>query len=250
MTLPLAWRRRAPLPSSRLRVRLTVQRVLGGGLFVGDPPPPGALLAGAIAFYSVGATRRTARRRPACIAGVAGLWTDVFASVQIDVQSFLFSAGLSASHLGWRAARTARALRTEALERERDQRERAAAARSARGSRASSTTSSPTASVLMVAAGAGRARMLDRDPERAREALEAIEETGRRAGRDAALLGVLRDDRRDAPLAPQPGLDDLDALVDQLRDGRAAGRRCGSRASRRRCPPGSTSPPTGSCRRR
>ena len=63
------------------------------------------------------------------------------------------------------------------------------------------------------------------------------------------LLGMLRKRRSDAALAPQPGLADLDALVEHVR---AAGLpvELSSRASRTRCRRASTSPPTGSCRRR
>jgi signal transduction histidine kinase len=71
----------------------------------------------------------------------------------------------------------------------------------------------------MVAQAQGAGRVLDRDPERAREALQAIERTGRNALDEMRRsLGVLRRTDADAPLAPQPGMDGLDALVAQARD--------------------------------
>ena len=64
------------------------------------------------------------------------------------------------------------------------------------------------------------------------------------------LLGVLRSESSPAEPAPQPGLADLDALVDAARAGRAAGDP-GRRAGRRgpACPRRSGSPRTGSCRK-
>jgi signal transduction histidine kinase len=71
----------------------------------------------------------------------------------------------------------------------------------------------------MVAQAQGAGRVLDRDPERAREALAAIERTGRNALDEMRRsLGVLRRTDADAPLAPQPGMDGLGALVAQARD--------------------------------
>ena len=71
---------------------------------------------------------------------------------------------------------------------------------------------------VMVVQAQGARRMLDRDPERAREALETIERTGQTALDEMRrALGVLRRPDADAPLAPQPGMDDLGALVEQAR---------------------------------
>jgi signal transduction histidine kinase len=70
----------------------------------------------------------------------------------------------------------------------------------------------------MVLQAQGARRILDQDPERAREALEAIEETGKNAAAEIRRsLGVLRDDGERAALAPQPTLDDLGTLVDEMR---------------------------------
>jgi signal transduction histidine kinase len=56
--------------------------------------------------------------------------------------------------------------------------------------------------------------MLDRDPEKVREPLAVIERSGREALAEMRrLLGVLREDDAERPLAPQPGADDVDELV-------------------------------------
>jgi signal transduction histidine kinase len=72
-------------------------------------------------------------------------------------------------------------------------------------------------SVMTVQAGAARL-LLDEDPPRARESLVAVEETGRQAlGEMRRLLGILRGDEHETRLAPQPGIADLDALVEHVR---------------------------------
>lgn len=72
-----------------------------------------------------------------------------------------------------------------------------------------------TVNVMVMQAGAGR-RILDQDTDRAREALTAVEETGRSAlGQLDQLLGILRDGEPTDP-APQPGMDDLPQLCRRL----------------------------------
>ena len=83
----------------------------------------------------------------------------------------------------------------------------------------------PHVSVMTVQAGAARL-LLDEEPERAREpaARRRGDRAGRRSPRCAACSGSCASDESEAALAPQPGLADLDALVEQVRGGRAAGR--------------------------
>ncbi len=79
-------------------------------------------------------------------------------------------------------------------------------------------------SVIVIQAGAGL-RALDRRPEGARTALQAVDRTGREALADMRrMLGILgsahedHGDIRDGEgLAPQPGLDRLGELVEQVR---------------------------------
>jgi signal transduction histidine kinase len=71
-------------------------------------------------------------------------------------------------------------------------------------------------SVMVVQAGAA-AEVLSRDPEKARVALMAIQDTGRQAMADLRhMLGLVREGDPLA-LAPRPGLEQLDLLLDQVR---------------------------------
>ncbi|HUR84513.1 MAG TPA: sensor histidine kinase [Solirubrobacteraceae bacterium] len=222
LTLPLAARRRAPLRVTCAFAGVAVlNAILGGGLFEGEPPPPPSLLAGALAFYSLGAYAEERDARTGAAIGVAGFWTAVLVSGQVDVASFLFSAGLIVA-TPWLIGRShrARAQRVALLEREQRQRERAAVGEErARIARELHDVVAHSVGVMVVQAQ-GAQRMLDRDPERAREALVAIEATGRTALSEMRRsLGVLRrpDGEAPAPLEPQPGLDGLAALVEQAR---------------------------------
>jgi signal transduction histidine kinase len=69
--------------------------------------------------------------------------------------------------------------------------------------------------VLQAMAASG---LLDRDPERVREPLQVIERSGREALTEMRrLLGVLRDEDAERPMAPQPGVEDVDTLVGTAR---------------------------------
>ena len=78
----------------------------------------------------------------------------------------------------------------------------------------------------------------------------AVSSTGREALDEMRrLLGVLRE-HADTPLAPQPGLDQLDALVEQVRGAGLRDAADAHRGRRRRSARARSSPSTGSCRRR
>jgi signal transduction histidine kinase len=221
ITLPLAWRRRAPLAVAlSYAVVVPLQELLGGGLYAGEPPPVAALAAGVLTFYSLGSGVEDRPATLGLLAGVAGLWASVLASGELDAPSFLFSAGLVAL-TPWLAGRTARArrLRTEALVRERDQRARAAASEERQRIARELHDVVAHGVVLMVLQAQGASRILDHDVERAREALAAIEETGQTALAEIRRsLGVLRDEHAQVERAPQRGLDDVGALVDEMRE--------------------------------
>ena len=73
-------------------------------------------------------------------------------------------------------------------------------------------------SVMTVQAGAAE-EMLKTDPARAFEPVRAIQDTGRGALVEMKrLVGVLRDDDEDVGLAPQPGLGDVERLLEQMRN--------------------------------
>jgi signal transduction histidine kinase len=72
-------------------------------------------------------------------------------------------------------------------------------------------------SVMVLQVGAVRHRLPDGD-EQDRDALERVEQAGRMALAEMRhLLGAMRRDGEDLELAPQPGLDRIDALVDEVR---------------------------------
>jgi signal transduction histidine kinase len=70
---------------------------------------------------------------------------------------------------------------------------------------------------MTVQAGVARLVVAD-DPERAQEAIGAVEEAGRRALDELRhLLGLLRPETATGDLGPQPALNQVQELVDQLR---------------------------------
>ncbi|MFC4057494.1 sensor histidine kinase [Planomonospora corallina] len=110
--------------------------------------------------------------------------------------------------------------RAERAERERDQRARLAAAEErTRIARELHDVVAHNVSVMIVQAdGAGYA--IDSDPEQARLAVRAVSAAGRRALAEMRrMVGVLRTDAEavEGEYAPQPGLSQLDALMEQVR---------------------------------
>ncbi len=72
----------------------------------------------------------------------------------------------------------------------------------------------------MVVQTAAAQDLVATDPRRAAAMLEGVAETGRRAlAETGRLLHVIRDDADELGLSPAPGLADVPALVDRLRDG-------------------------------
>ena len=102
------------------------------------------------------------------------------------------------------------------LEREREEEtRRAAAEEQARIARELHDVIAHSVSVMVLQAAGGR-EVFDADPSRARDALVAIETTGREALAELRrLLGVAGDGG--GALAPQPGLPHVEALAEQVR---------------------------------
>jgi signal transduction histidine kinase len=71
---------------------------------------------------------------------------------------------------------------------------------------------------VMVIQTAGARTVMNREPQRAQEALLSVERAGREALAEMRrLLGVLGDSQHVRELAPQPGIEDLDELVSRTR---------------------------------
>ena len=230
LTLPLAFRRRAPLAVIAIFSATAIaNEALGGALFTfpeagaaeSDPPLFASLAAGIVAFYSLGAY---AEDRPAvagALLGLAGLWATVVVSGQVEVASFIWSGGLIAA-TPWFAGRVARSRRQRiaSLELEQEQRTRIALAdERARIARELHDVVAHSVGVIVVQAQGARS-VIDRDPARADEALATIEDTARTAlGEMRRSLGVLRSDGEEAARAPQPGVGDIDELLANARSG-------------------------------
>jgi signal transduction histidine kinase len=135
--------------------------------------------------------------------------------------SLLFTAAWTAGFALNRRLAQAREAEERAAraEREREGRARAAVAEErARIARELHDVVGHSVSVMTVQAGAVR-RLLKPDQEREREALEAVEETGRQALTEMRrMVGVLRRPEEAPALAPQPSLEHLDKLVEQVRE--------------------------------
>ena len=110
-----------------------------------------------------------------------------------------------------------RATRLE-LEREHEA-ERAASEERGRIARELHDVIAHSLSVMVIQASAAR-RMVDQDPSAVHGSLDAIEQTGRTAMVEMRrLLGVVRreDPSTSAPMAPQPSLESLGTLIDDMR---------------------------------
>ena len=218
LVAPLVWRRRAPLPVFLLIAAIAFAQWFTDRTLTADI----ALL---VAIYTVAA--RESRSKLALAFAIleigivlaVGRW-----GKGQDVAAFVLLTGMAtaASVLGVNV-QTRRAYlasleeRAAQLERERDQQGRlAAAAERARIAREMHDIVAHNLSV-MVALADGAGFMADADPARSVGAMEQVSRTGTHALAEMRrLLGVLREDEA-AALAPQPGLADLDALLEQVR---------------------------------
>jgi signal transduction histidine kinase len=229
ITVPLAWRRRAPvvvfavvLVSVGLQVTLIDDAR-------SDQPPFQHWLALLVVFYSLGAH---ADRRRALVAGALGGGVFVVADL-VDLLSggatledtvpawFMLAAayGVGFALRGQRLQSTLLANRAERLEREREQKARLAVAEErVRIARELHDIVAHAISVIVVQAQAGQ-RVLEGEQASAREALGSIETTGRQALVEMRrLLGILRREDRELALAPRPSLANLDVLAERVRE--------------------------------
>ncbi len=222
-TLPLFWRRRAPLVV--LAVALASIAIPDTFYDIGNnaSAPFAGLL---VAVYASGAY--TTRREGRIAAGIIGVAVVVMAvSIGEDVAGdALFIGGILFAV--WGAATvvrsrqelaTALASRTVELEHEREEKAKLAVAEErARIARELHDVVAHNVSMMVVQAGAERRAMGDERPETS-EVLATIESTGRAAMAEMRrLLGMLRRSDDELALAPQPSLRYLEDLVEQVRE--------------------------------
>jgi len=217
MTLPLAWRRRSPLA-----VVVVVMSAFAAQSLILDPTPTPdlELIPAVIAVYSVGAVADR-------WLSVGGLGVSLAAGlIWLGIGDFLLPTVLFGG--AWFAGRLVQkrqlyaqafAERARVLELERDANARVAAAEErVRIAREMHDAVGHSVSVMVVQAGAERLALGDERPA-TREALLAIERTGREALAEMSrLLGILRKDGEGLSLAPRPSLAQIDALVQTVRD--------------------------------
>jgi signal transduction histidine kinase len=218
MTVPLAWRRRFPLAV----VVVVMAAVTAQSLKLGDsaPVPDSELVPWLIAVYSVAAH---SERRWAFVGGGISIAAGL---VWLGPDDFLLPVVLFGG--AWLAGRlmqgrqlyaTALEQRAGVLEREREVNARVAAAEErVRLARELHDVVGHSLSLMVVQAGAERLALGDERPL-TREALLAIERTGREALAEMSrLLGILRTQGEELALAPRPSLAQVEELVQAVRD--------------------------------
>src|SRR6266498_3033696 len=217
MTVPLAWRRSSPL----VVVTLVMGAFAAQSLILDPTPTPDVeLIPALMAVYSVAAHSER------WVSFVGGGLSLVAGLIWLGIDDFLlpivmFGGAWFAGRLVQKRQLFAQAFaeRARVLERERDANARVAAAEErVRIAREMHDVLGHSVSVMVVQAGAERLALGQERPA-TREALLAIERTGREALAEMSrLLGLLRKEGESLSLAPRPSLADVEALVQTIRD--------------------------------
>ncbi|WP_182905490.1 sensor histidine kinase [Microbispora sp. H13382] len=219
-TLPLTLRRQRPF------VLLVATALPGVGLIALGYSPGLSGIGTFVLLYSVAAHRGLALSLAALAVSFA-TYAAMVAAAPVPVSWANHVVMTTVMLLCWvcgRALRLRRAYLSELVQRaDRLERAREADTRAARAEERSRIARelhdvvAHHVSVMTVQAAAAR-KMLDTKPDVARDALTAIEEMGRTAMAEMrSIVGVLRTDGP-AERAPQPGMQDLPALVEQMRE--------------------------------
>jgi len=216
--LPLVARRRWPFAVALLCGGLTA---VYGVSSLPDPPVPYAAL---VSLYSVAAHGTRTRAYAAGLIAAAGIVASLLLDPAADLgdATFLLPVFATAWLLGDAARRRrelAAQLRDRAEQLERTRAAEAATAVAAERNRIAREMHDVVAhhlSMMVVQAEAGPVAVAG-NPDRAVSAFDAISAAGKQALTEMRrLLGVLTDGEQ-APLRPQPGVDDIDELVDGVR---------------------------------
>ncbi|MDN3268340.1 sensor histidine kinase [Streptomyces sp. MA15] len=228
LSLVVALRRRMP---ERM---LVLALVVGLGQLILDVPVLPADFALLVIAYTVAATGARWASRLALTAGLCAAplaqmrWPSPYASTAENVVlSVILAVPFALAWVLGDSVRTRRAYfaqleeRAARLEKEREaQAKVAVAAERARIARELHDVVAHNVSVMVVQAD-GAAYVLDAAPDQARKALETISTTGRQALAEMRrLLGVLRtgEHQEAGEYVPQPGLQQIEDLVEQCRE--------------------------------
>ena len=225
----LAWRRRFPAAVTALVLALIVlPDLLGADPLQAVLPLPLIIVAAYTAGREASSGREALTGAVAIVAvlafglGLTNDETENSRSSDLVALIVLVGGGAGVGHLMRVRQAENRRLHdlTDQLAAERDLRARAAVAEErARVARELHDIVAHSVSLIAVQAGAAE-NLMGRDEVRARQSLQAVQEAARGAlGEMRRLLTILRDDGGEPGLEPQPGLGDVRALVDQVRDG-------------------------------
>lgn len=222
-TVPLAWRRRAPLAAA---VTISAALLAGGVLFDGYQGSFQGFLASSVALYTVAAyTERRERIVGAAVVAVAMAGfqvAEVLRGDDIAEMPGVWLPYLVAFALGrvrgWQLSESRHLRRrAEELERERDETARLAVQEErARIARELHDIVAHAISIMIVQARVGRRRLAG-ETALARESFDTIEDTGRQALAEMRrLVGLLRSEGQPNAMDAHPGLAQLEELVAQM----------------------------------
>jgi signal transduction histidine kinase len=226
VTGAVAWRRPWPVWALAAQlIALLVSTAFDGDL-VENPFSP--FLSVIVVMYGVGSYAPRGWSRFGVGIGVLGVvLINLVSDSSDDVGSYVGTI-LLAILLPWAAGRAVKEWAQRALELERvnaalkaEQEQRSLLAVADERSRIARELHDVVAHSIsvMVVQAEGAKRMMDRDPRRAKSALEQIEGTGRAALVEMRrLLGVLRKEGEGAVRTPQPGTQTLDMLVNRAQE--------------------------------
>jgi signal transduction histidine kinase len=213
--------RRRPGPALALALTAYAGEALLAG---GAPESPATLGAVLITTYSAAAQ---AEGRGAALAGVSALGVPAVIALAAGADAADLLLPVAVIGIPWLSGRAVSAYRrqgealavlTEQLLREREVRARLAVLEERnRVARELHDSVAHAVSVMVLQAGAAE-QILDSDPDRAREAMVAVQAVGRDALQGlGTLLGLLGSGEDEPALSPRPGLAGLDRLLDTVR---------------------------------
>src|SRR4051795_4250570 len=221
----VAFRRPWPVWAIAVQMSVVLVSTAAGGDLTENPFAP--FVAAIVVMYAVGSYAPQGWSEFGLLVGVAGMVLITAVGDSRDAGAYVGTI-LLAILLPWAAGRAAKEWAQRALELQRvnaalkaEQEQRSLLAVADERSRIARELHDVVAHSIsvMVVQAEGAKRMMDRDPRRAKSALEQIEGTGRAALVEMRrLLGVLRKDGEGAVRTPQPGTQTLDMLVDRAQE--------------------------------